>query len=194
MEKTDKDVMGMLSDIQEQISEEQTKDKILQLKDYIVQLQEQNRRLEYLKEKTKEQKEIANRLSQSYIPDLLEECGMDRVDMATGEKVTVTSDCSVSIKDESKFYKYLEDKGDDAIIKDTMVIVKPSNELKKLVREQVAREEEKSEDPIDTEYDTGRKINGNTLKAYCLREVKKGTEGFPPDSLNLYVYKKTKIK
>ncbi len=187
---------NMLSDLQKDISEKTQKDRMLQLRDSIAEFKEQERRLEYLKEKTKEQSQIFNRLSQSTIPDLLLECGMDGIDLAGGQKVKVSSGCTVKIEDEAEFFKYLENKGgeDDAMIKDVMTISNPSKELKKIIREQLDKEDAEAEEPTDTDYDIKRGVNTGTLKAYCLREVKKGTKGFPPSSISLFIFKKTKIK
>lgn len=198
MDKKDED--ALLNELESEISTPDD-NALLLLKKYVDQFREQEERLAYLKEKTKEQNKIYQELSQSLIPDLLKQYNLSEMKLGDNSKIIVKEDVSVTIKDEAAFFKYLKDKKDYAIIKDTMTIYNPSGELVKIIKNQIILEDDASEDPTDTEYELSRKIHPQTLKAYARKELERidlvdedVSLSFPPDSISIYVYNKTKIK
>ena len=67
----------------------------------------------------KELKSEFNKISQERIPELLATYGLSEIKLATGEKVIVSENASVSVPDEKKeaFYLFLKDRDEEDIIK-----------------------------------------------------------------------------
>ena len=192
---------GLLGDVQEDITIDKAPDALETLKQYVLQLIEQDRRLAFLKEKTKEQSQIKNKLSQALIPDLLNQFNLGDIRLkdlldkdnrpVIKNKVVISQGCNPSIKDADGFYKWLEEQEEADIIKDTITIYKPTKELRQIIKKYI--NEKDSEELSDMEYEESRKIHHKTLEAYCRRKLEKG-EDFPEKLIEVYLYNKTTLK
>lgn len=56
-------------------------------------------------------------LSQTLIPEAMQNAGTTSFTLTTGEKITCIEDLAASIKNADKFYDFLEDRGDGALMK-----------------------------------------------------------------------------
>lgn len=87
-----------------------------------------------------EEKKTFNRISQEELPTLLRANGLESVTLNTGEKVVVKEDLSVSIKDAEKLARFLEERGDDALLKTTMEFGKVPSEILEHLRRTLAND------------------------------------------------------
>lgn len=177
----------VVDNIQQDMSIDNDVDSLLTLKKHVDALREQDRRLKFLDDKTKEQKKIRNHISQALIPDLLDKFNLSELKLGDSSRIVVKSDCSVTIKDEASFFKYLKDREEDDIIKRAIVVYKPDEELIKIIKNYIFKKDEESvvideetgeeiKEPTEMEFELTRKINTNTLKAYTRKRIEKGEE------------------
>ena len=59
-------------------------------------------------------------ISEEEIPNLLSEFGLSEIKLASGAKIIVKDDASITIKDESRFFLWLKNRSEDDIIKMAM--------------------------------------------------------------------------
>jgi hypothetical protein len=137
-------------------------------------------RVEELELELKEKKKRLRDVSQQDIPDFLANYGLSEIKLDDGRKVTVKSDVSVTIKNQEEFYDFLRERHDDSIIKSIATISDPTDEIRLKL----------SENGIHFTQES--KIHSQTLKAYFREFMSLGLE--PPESVNVYVYSKARIK
>lgn len=70
-----------------------------------------------VEESLKTLKKAHQKLAMEEIPNLLLSRGLSEVKLKTGEKVTVTQDVNVTVKDNNKFFEFLRERKEDDIIK-----------------------------------------------------------------------------
>lgn len=133
-----------------------------------------------LEEDLKEAKKRYNHVRQEEIPNFLSQFGISEIKLADGRKVIVKQDVSVTIKDHKSFYDFLRTRHDDSIIKSTLEMETPPDEL---VDELMNR---------GYIFSCDEKIHGQTLKAYFREFLELGET--PPDSVNVFTYSVTNIK
>ena len=136
--------------------------------------------IEKLEEELKDKKKEYNQIRQNEIPDFLNQFGISEIKLANGKKVTIKNEVSVTIKDEEAFFKFLEKRHDDSIIKNMLEMEDPSD---KLIKELIKR---------GFIFAYNKKIHGQTLKAYFRTFLEVGDT--PPDSVSIFTYSVTKIK
>jgi hypothetical protein len=88
-----------------------------------------------IEDELKREKIIFNKLSQELIPDSMLAVGMTAFQLDTGETVAFKEEVSVTVQDYDSFYKFLEERGDDALMKINLEIGKvPKNILAKMIQ------------------------------------------------------------
>jgi len=133
--------------------------------DVLVQLMElanaqlqQEAYVKQLSDELDKAKGTLNKISSEEIPNLLRSHGLSRIKLANGMEVTVKEDINVTIKDEQRFFKYLEENKQADIIKTTVFLGRQETEdlasLHKFMREN------------GIEYEEDTKVNSQTLKKY----------------------------
>lgn len=121
----------------------------------------QLRQEQYVKKLTEEldgAKKILNKISTEEIPNLLRSNGLSRIKLANGMEVTVKEDINVTIKDEERFFKYLEESGQADIVKTTVYLGRQEGEMLALLHQYM------KEQGIQFEEDT--KVHPQTMKKF----------------------------
>lgn len=152
-------------------------------------------RLADLEEAMKDEKKLFNKISQEDLPTLLRANGLESVTLQTGEKVSVKEDLSASIKDAEKLAKFLEERGDDALIKTTMEFGKVPAEILEHMRRTLA-------DNYGLYPDIKQTVHSQTLAKYFRNLCGIGGEHeaeFPlaqidPKMVTVFTFFKTTIK
>lgn len=110
----------------------------------------------------KEKKEEIRKLEQELLPNAMLSVGLESIKLASGEKVEVKEELSCSVKDYAKLYDFLEEQGDDALMKTSIEIGKlPQNILDMILRE--------LKNTYDLDCTSKLYIHPSTLKAYFKR-------------------------
>jgi len=119
-------------------------------------------------------KEEFNRVAQQELPNLLLSNGFTEIKLKDGKKVTIKSSVDVSYKkeDEQLFFKFLKDRGEEAIIKTQYNFKKLDGETVTAIANFFADE--------NLDYDVAESVHAQTKKAYFKRLVDEiGKEGLP---------------
>lgn len=103
-------------------------------------------------------KGLLNKLSTEEIPNLLRSHGLSRIKLANGMEVTVKEDINVTIKDEERFFKYLEETGQSDIIKTTVYLGRQDADLLASLHKFMKEE--------GIEYEEDTKVHAQTLKKF----------------------------
>jgi hypothetical protein len=140
-------------------------------------------------------KALVNKLSMELLPEAMLEIGMTSFELATGEKVSYQEKLSTTCKDTDKLVKFLEDRGDDGIVKVSIELGKtPQNILNSIVKDLA--------DKYGLLADVKQGVHHSTLTSYFseLCGIKKNTVAkmglaeLDETMVNAYTYYKTKIK
>jgi len=93
--------------------------ELARLQQLVKEYQSRDAMVKDLEEELKLAKEAFNIVAQQEIPNILNQYGLSDIKLASGEKITVKEELSVSVKDDKllDFYKFLKDRGDEDIIK-----------------------------------------------------------------------------
>ncbi len=87
------------------------------LHEMAVRFLELEKDIDKLSDQLKEKKKLLNNYSQETIPQFLLANGLSEIRLASGEKITIKEDISITIKDDSAFFKFLHERKEDDIIK-----------------------------------------------------------------------------
>ena len=133
------------------------------------------------------------RLTQTDLPDKMEEIGLEEVKLKTGQKITIKKDTFVNIPKakKAKAFSWLTEKGFDALIKNDFKIVfgkGEQNRIKALVKVMGQRKLLK-----DLAYNINATIHPQTLKAFVKEQEEKGLT-FPEECFSIFHGKKSIIK
>lgn len=136
--------------------------------------------LKSLKEKKKE-------ISENLLPELMNLVGMKSFVLNNGQKVNLTTFYDAKIKDQGAAFAYLEDKGDTAIIKDTITC--------NFDRGEIERANAVAKELADKGVPVSRKeaIHPSTLKAYVREAIETG-QNIPHDAFGIYIGNRVIIK
>ena len=89
-----------------------------------------------LEAELKEAKKAFNKVSMELIPQAMMEVNIQSFQLDTGENVSFKEEVKASVKDYDRFYNFLEDRGDAALMKISLIIGKvPQSILAKIVQE-----------------------------------------------------------
>ena len=157
--------------------------------------------IKVVEDKLKLLKDRFKGISEEEIPNLLSEFGLSEIKLASGAKITIKEDASVSVKNDSSFFLWLKNRSEDDIIKLSYDF---SNRMEDEQREAL-------DDYLiekDIEFDTNMSVHGQTKKKYFKELLGIGKtdrkEGIAkgkymkmqelPDWAGVFIMKKTKIK
>ena len=164
---------------------------------YCKTLMQHKEKAEQLSAELNAVKKLINDLEQNKIPETVLSTGLSELKLKTGEKVTITKDVSVTVKDMVKLNKFLEDRGDGDLVKTTLEMGKVPPEILTLVLNLLLETFE-----IIPDVKTG--VNTNSLRAYIRRlcginlkddEVAEiNVADIDDNMLKIYTYYKTKVK
>jgi len=146
-----------------------------------------------IEESLKLAKELERKLSQEDIPNLLLQRGLMSITLDTGEKIEVAEDVTASLpKDFIKrkiVLRWLIKNGGGPLIKEELRVEEPEKALMQYLEE------------MDIPYENIRDVHHSTFKAFFRSKlgITKGSlqeieVGDVPKEVNLFVFKKTKIK
>lgn len=127
-------------------------------------------------------------IERNLIPGVMQELGMTSFMLEDGNTVAITEVLNTSITEANKpaAYKWLEDRGDDGIIKTNVHVGFGKGEMDDAKKALTAL----SEAGYAAEMD--RSVHASTLKSYVKEQLEKGTN-VPADVFGIYQYKRAKI-
>lgn len=140
-------------------------------------------------------KKHLQKYEQELLPRAMLSIGMTKFSLSSGQEVKIEEELSCSVKDYSALYDFLEERGDDALIKTSIEIGKlPQNILNRVLRDLKER--------FDLEGTSRLYIHPSTLKAYFKRLCAIGTDkeaevaigSISQEMVSTYTYYKVKIK
>lgn len=125
--------------------------------------QERKDRIKELEDELKDAKKKFNKVSQEEIPELLLQSGLSSVALDSGEKVTIKEDVSASVKDMPGFYRFLVERGDEAIVKTNLQFGKIPGEVLTKIQNHIA-------ETFELFPDVNQGVHYQTLQKY-IREL-----------------------
>lgn len=183
--------LSHLTNHEEQASED-TMEKIVNL---VRQYEEKKDALAMAEHNAKQAKKEFNNVSMHMIPDALGQAGLNSIELSNGKKVSYKTEASASVQNMSKFSEFLEEHGDDSLMKCTLEIGKvPTNILQAVLRD--------LSDKYGIEAEVKQSIHHMTLKSYVeeLLGIKKNSSAkmtigdIDDKMLKVYTFNKTIVK
>ena len=139
--------------------------------------------IEDLEEALKLRKKVLFNIRQVQIPEVMKEFGLDSIKTTTGTTIKIKGDISVSIKDETNFFKYLRENEAGDLIKEVIIVSVTSEERKEVID---------TLDQTECVYETKEGIHAQTLKKYIKGLREKGVK-VPENLVSIYEYQFSKI-
>lgn len=141
-------------------SEEVTKDALMKLEGLVEQYEWYQEQIDVLEAQLKEKKQFFNKVQQEEIPNLLNQHGLSEIKLKSGKKVIVKEEASVTVprKKEDEFYKFLESREEDDIVKLHFAFNRMEHEKVKELFTYLGER--------DFDYTAERKVHPQTLKKY----------------------------
>ena len=154
--------LSHLTDHAENNEETPTVSSLEEVTAYSEALIEKRAELKIMEADAKAKKKEVLKLEQELLPQALLSIGLQSIQLRSGETVSVKEDMSCSVKDYSKLYDFLEEQGDDALMKTSIEVGKlPQNILNMILKEM--------KDTYDIDATSQLYIHPSTLKAYFKR-------------------------
>jgi len=114
---------------------EVSEDSLAKISRLAVEFTQRQSELKELEAQVKAKKKEFNKISQELIPESMLAVGMTAFQLDSGQTVSFQEEVSVSVKDYDSLYNFLEDRGDDALMKINLEIGKvPKNILAMIVK------------------------------------------------------------
>lgn len=159
------------------------------------QWKERKARVEALEAQLKEAKAEFNKVSQDALPNLLLQHGLGKISLATGEAIIVKEEVSASIKNMGRFYEFLLERGDAALVKTDLSFGKVPPEILDKIQSMLA-------DTFDLYPEMKQVIHPQTLQKYIrdLCGIGGASEAAVPlsaldeDMITVFTYYKTTVK
>ena len=156
-------------------------DKCNELKNLHKQIEDKDKEISELKKKAKEYEERT-------IPDMMQEAGVSKLELADGTKVEVKPFYAAKIPESrnDEAFSWLRDNGHGDMIKNVLtanIDKGQDNQVSELVR--ICEQ-------LGFAYTQKQKVEPMTLKAFVKEQVEKG-EQVPFDMFGVYIANKTKI-
>jgi len=147
-------------------------------------------RLESQEAAVKDTKDAIRKLSERDIPDLMEEIGLESFTLTTGETLKKQKYYSAKIPSalKGKAFAYLEETGNDAIIKEHFALDFGRGEQETERAAAVAWWLEENNIPFNAKTD----VHPQTLKAFVKAQIEAGVD-FPKDLFGVYVGNTVKV-
>ncbi len=156
---------------------------------------EQSLELKELEKLVKEKKKVVTKLAQELLPNAMSQIGMKSMELSSGAKITIKEDVNCKVVDIDKLYTFLEDRGDDALMKTTIATDKLPKSILKSVINMI-------NEKFGIEATGGLSIHHITLNSYFRKLT--GTNGdtkcevpigdIDEEMLQIYTYYRTTIK
>ena len=125
--------------------------------------------LEELEAKAKTLKAEVTKLEQDLLPEAMIKLGMKAFTLSSGQQVAIKEELSCSVKNYEMLYDFLEERGDDALMKTSIEVGKlPQNILNRVLKD--------LKDNYDLDGTSKLYIHPSTLKAYFRRLCGVGTD------------------
>ena len=151
-----------LSHLTEHVSDAPDVSSLETIMTYAEALVEKRAELEKLELECKEKKAEVTKLEQELLPQAMLSAGLNSLELRSGAKVSVKEELSCSVKDYSMLYDFLEEQGDDSLMKTSIEIGKlPQNIINRILRE--------LKSTYDIDGTSKLYIHPSTLKAYFKR-------------------------
>lgn len=152
-------------------------------------------RVEALEAALKEAKLEFNKVSQEALPNILLTNGLGKVNLATGESITIKEEVSASVKHMGRFYEFLLERGDGSLVKTDLSFGKIPPEILDKIQTYLA-------DTYDLYPEMKQVIHPQTLQKYIrdLCGIGGNTEASIPVSaldenmITVFTYYKTTVK
>lgn len=166
-----------------------------QISEYGKQLVIKRDELTKLEVQVKEKKKEITKLEQELLPEALISVGLSSISLSDGNTISISEEISCSVADYELLEKFLEEQGDDALLKSTLEVGKlPNNIMNMILRE--------LKNTYDIDAVNKTYIHPATLKAYFKRLCGIGTNAeakvplaeINEDMINTYTYYKVAIK
>ena len=175
--------------------EESTEDSLQKIVALSQQFLEAKDELALAEYQAKQAKKRFNTLSMELIPDALMNAGVTSFELTDGSKISYKEEVSTSVKDIERLTKFLEERGDDDIVKTTINVGKlPQNIVNKIMKD--------FGDKYGLVPEIKSSVHHKTLSSYIstLCGIKKGSEAqlaigeLDPEMINAYTFYKTVVK
>ena len=172
--------------------EEDKLDRIVRLSEMYLELEIE---LKQAEEGAKQAKKRFNKCSMEQLPEALQSAGMESFKLEDGAEVSYKTELNASVKDYTLLESFLEERGDDALIKTSFNVAQiPKNIVNRIMKD--------FSDKYGIDADVNTTIHPQTLKAYLMRicGLKKGTVAEVPigyinqEMVSTFVFYKSKIK
>lgn len=181
--------------LMEHVADEPEVDALEAISMYAKELIEVRKELKAVEDQAKELKKHVTKFEQDLIPNAMLKVGMTSFEMKTGEKIAIKENLSCSVVDYNRLYEFLEEQGDDSLMRTSIELGKlPQNILNMVMKE------------LKNKYDLdcSHKLNmhPSTLKAYFNRLCGIGGEveaivplsELPEEMVKTFTYYKTTVK
>lgn len=187
--------MNDLSHLEEHIEDQPEESSLESLTAYAEALIVKREELSELDQKAKDKKKEVLKLEQELIPQTMMDLNMKSFQLGSGHQIAIKEELSCSVKNYEKLYDFLEERGDDALMKTSIEVGKlPQNILNRIIND------------LKTTYDVDGTsklyIHPSTLKAYFRRLCGIGTgdaaqvplASIDDDMLSTFTYYKVAVK
>jgi len=187
--------MSDLSHLEAHVADAPEPSSLETIMTYANQLIAERDKLAELEQKAKAKKKEVLKLEQDLLPNAMMELGLDEIKLKTGEKISIKEELSCSVKNYEMLYDFLEEQGDDALMKTSIALDKlPQNILNRILKD--------LKENYDIDGTSQLYIHPNTLKAYFRRLCGIGTDdparvplaSIDEDMLSTYTYYKVAVK
>lgn len=181
----------LLKAAEEGASEEVTLESVMA---YATSLDEHDTELKRLEKLVKAEKKIVNKLKQELLPNALNEIGLHSLELKSGASVATKEDVNCKVVDYDKLYSFLEERGDDSLMKTTI-------ETGKLPKSILAAVIKLLNDTFELDATGGMSIHTQTLNSYFRNlcgfgagDAEMSINDVDEDMVKIFTYYKTTIK
>lgn len=187
--------MTDLSHLTDHVEDQPEVSSLEEISSYGNALIEKKEELAELEAKVKEKKAEVTKLEQELLPQAMLSIGMRSFKLSSGEELSIKEELSCSVKNYDKLYDFLEERGDDALMKTSIEVGKlPQNILNRVLKD--------LKEKYDLDGTSKLYIHPSTLKAYFRRLCAVGIEGeaqvplaaIDEDMVSTFTYYKVGIK
>lgn len=180
----------MMEDSKKKKTELPSNEKLKELGDLVNKMADLEEKIFNADENLKKLNNSYNELSLVRVPDLFDEFGLSKLDLADGTKIEITRKYSASIteKNETECFTWLRDNGHNSIIKHDITI-----NLKKGEDDYEAIKIIKQLNKLGVTYKDKEHVHPQTLYSFVKDEIEKGTD-FPQETFKVFPIRKAKVK
>ncbi len=179
----------MAGDSDKKKTELPSNEKLKELGDLVNKLADLEEKIFNAEEDLKKLNKGYNELSLVRIPDLFDEFGLSKLDLADGTKIEITRKYSASIteKNQTECFTWLRDNEHDGIIKHDITINLKKGEGKEAIT--ITKQLNK----LGVTYKDKEHVHPQTLYSFVKDEIEKGTD-FPQETFKVFPIRKAKVK